>query len=206
MKRREFITLLGVGAATWPIAARAQKPSMPVIGWIDVAVLAATDAVNATKAAIRATRTTPVVFANGGDPVALGLVPSLNRPGGNATGVSFFLGGLGAKRLEMARALVPSATTVAVLANPANPVAAPELADIQMAGRALGLSVVVLNGSTDAEIDAGFALIAQQQVRALLVNTDSFLSRRRDRIVAAAARARPFLRSMRRVNLCPPAV
>jgi putative ABC transport system substrate-binding protein len=154
----------------------------------NVAVLAATGAVNATRAAIQATQKVPVVFANGGDPVALGLVPSLNKPGGNATGVSFFLGGLGAKRLEMSRALVPSATTVAVLANPANPVAAPELADIQMAGRSLGVGVVVLNASTDAEIDAGFALIAQQQVRALLVNTDSFLSSRRDRIVAAAAR------------------
>jgi putative ABC transport system substrate-binding protein len=242
MKRREFIVLVGGAAATWPLAAQAQKPSMPVIGWIDsgtraqfaqrvagfmrgleaqdfvvgqniaveerwaegryerlpamaaelvernVAVLAATGAVNATRAAIQATQKVPVVFANGGDPVALGLVPSLNKPGGNATGVSFFLGGLGAKRLEMSRALVPSATTVAVLANPANPVAAPELADIQMAGRSLGVGVVVLNASTDAEIDAGFALIAQQQVRALLVNTDSFLSSRRDRIVAAAAR------------------
>jgi putative ABC transport system substrate-binding protein len=154
----------------------------------NVAVLAATGAVNATKAAIQSTKTIPVVFANGGDPVALGLVPSLNQPGGNATGVSFFLGGLGAKRLEMMRTLAPGATTVAVLANPANPVAAPELADIEAAGRALGLKVIVLNAGTDAEIDAGFALIAQQQVPALLVNTDSFLSSRRDRITAAAAR------------------
>jgi putative ABC transport system substrate-binding protein len=242
MKRREFITLLGGAAVGPPLAARAQQPAMPVIGWIDsgtralfaqrvagftrglaaqdfvvgqnvtveerwaegqyerlpamaaelvgrnVAVLAATGAVNATKAAIQATKTIPVVFANGGDPVALGLVPSLNRPGGNATGVSFFLGGLGAKRLEMMRTLAPSAATVAVLANPANPVAAPELADIEAAGRSLGLKVIVLNASTDAEIDAGFALIAQQQVPALLVNTDSFLSSRRERIVAAAAR------------------
>lgn len=154
----------------------------------NVAVLAATGAVNATKAAIQSTKTIPVVFANGGDPVALGLVPSLNQPGGNATGVSFFLGGLGAKRLEMMRTLAPGATTVAVLANPANPVAAPEVADIEAAGRALGLKVIVLNAGTDAEIDAGFALIAQQQVPALLVNTDSFLSSRRDRITAAVAR------------------
>jgi putative ABC transport system substrate-binding protein len=243
MKRREFIGLVGGAAATtWPLAAHAQKPSTPVIGWIDsgaraqfaqrvagftrgleaqgfvagqnviveerwaegryerlpamaaelvewnVAVLAATGAVNATRAAIQATKTIPVVFANGGDPVALGLVPSLNKPGGNATGVSTFLGGLGAKRLEMMRALTPGATTVAVLANPANPVAAPELADIEAASRALGLKILVLNAGTDAEIDAGFALIEQQQVRALLVNTDSFLSSRRDRIVAAAAR------------------
>jgi putative ABC transport system substrate-binding protein len=154
----------------------------------NVAVLAATGAVNATKAAIQSSKTIPVVFANGGDPVALGLVPSLNQPGGNATGVSFFLGGLGAKRLEMMRALAPGATTVAVLANPANPVAAPEVADIEAAGRALGLKVIVLNAGTDAEIDDGFALIAQQQVPALLVNTDSFLSSRRDRITGAAAR------------------
>jgi putative ABC transport system substrate-binding protein len=154
----------------------------------NVAVLVATGAVNATQAALQATKTVPVVFANGGDPVALGLVPSLNRPGGNATGVSFFLGGLGAKRMEMMRALAPGATAVAVLANPANPVAAPEVADIEAAGRALGLKIIVLNAGTDAEIDAGFALIAQQQVPALLVNTDSFLSSRRERIVAAAAR------------------
>jgi putative ABC transport system substrate-binding protein len=154
----------------------------------NVAVLAATGAVNATKAAIQATKSIPVVFANGGDPVALGLVPSLNQPGGNATGVSFFLGGLGAKRLEMMRALAPRATAVAVLANPANPVAAPEINDIEAAGRAFGLKIIVLNAGTDAEIDAAFALIAQQQVPALLVNTDSFLSSRRDRIVAAAAR------------------
>ncbi len=154
----------------------------------NVAVLAATGAVNATKAAIQAAKSIPVVFANGGDPVALGLVPSLNQPGGNATGVSFFLGGLGAKRLEMMRTLAPGATTVAVLANPANPVAAPELADIEAAGRALGLKLIVLNAGTDAEIDAGFALISHRQVPALLVNTDSFLSSRRERIVAAAAR------------------
>jgi putative ABC transport system substrate-binding protein len=154
----------------------------------NVAVLAATGAVNATKAALQATKSIPVVFANGGDPVALGLVPSLNQPGGNATGVSFYLGGLGAKRLEMIRTLAPGATTVAVLANPANPVAAPELSDIEGAGRTLGLKVIVLNAGTDAEIDAGFALIAEQKVPALMVNTDSFLSSRRDRIVAAVAR------------------
>lgn len=152
-----------------------------------VAVLAATGAVNATKAAIDATKTIPIVFANGGDPVKLGLVPSLNKPGGNATGVSFFIGGLGAKRLEIIRSVAPEASVVAVLANPANPVAAPELTDIQEAGRTFGLEILVLNAGTDAEIDAGFATLAQRQVRALLVNTDSFLSSRRARISALAA-------------------
>jgi putative ABC transport system substrate-binding protein len=152
-----------------------------------VAVLAATGAVNATKAAIEATNKIPVVFANGGDPVALGIVPSLSRPGRNATGVSFFLGGLGAKRLEIMRTLVPGVTRVAVLANPANPVAAPELDDIHAAGVALGVELLVLKAGTDAEIETAFAAIAQRQVRALLVNTDSFLSSRRERIVTAIA-------------------
>lgn len=152
-----------------------------------VAVLVATGAVNATKAAIDASKTIPVVFANGGDPVKLGLVQSLNRPGGNATGVSFFIGGLGAKRVELARTLVPAVERIAVLANPNNPVAAPELTDIQAAGTSLGVNIVVLNASTDAEIDSGFALMAQKQSRALLVNTDSFLSSRRAAIAQKAA-------------------
>jgi putative ABC transport system substrate-binding protein len=152
-----------------------------------VAVLVATGAVNATKAAIDATKAIPVVFANGGDPVKLGLVGSLNRPGANATGVSFFIGGLGAKRVELARTLAPEADNIAVLANPNNPVAAPELADIQAAGSSLGLNIVVLNAGNDAEIDAGFAVLAQKQIRVLLVNTDSFLSSRRARIAEKAA-------------------
>lgn len=152
-----------------------------------VSVLVATGAVNATRAAIEATRDIPVVFANGGDPVKLGLVTSLNRPGGNATGVSFFIGGLGAKRVELARSLMPEADTVAVLANPNNPVAGPEVTDIQAAGRSLGLNIAVFNASNDAEIDAGFAAIAERQIKVLLVNTDSFLSSRRARIVEKAA-------------------
>jgi putative ABC transport system substrate-binding protein len=112
-----------------------------------------------------ATKAIPVVFANGGDPVKLGLVGSLNRPGANATGVSFFIGGLGAKRVELARTLAPEADNIAVLANPNNPVAAPELADIQAAGSSLGLNIVVLNAGNDAEIDAGFAVLAQKQIR-----------------------------------------
>jgi len=152
-----------------------------------VTVLAATGAVNATVAAINATKTLPVVFGNGADPVKLGFVSSLNKPGGNATGVSFFIGELGAKRLEMMRAVAPTAGTVAVLANPNNTVSRPELTDIQAASQKLGLQILVLDGGTDAEIDASFAKMAQQGVRALLVNTDSFLSSRRDRIVALAA-------------------
>jgi putative tryptophan/tyrosine transport system substrate-binding protein len=153
-----------------------------------ITVLAATGAVNSSQAAIRVAGTVPVVFANGGDPVKLGLVASLNRPGGNATGVSFFIGGLGAKRLEMMRVLVPTAKTVGIIANPSNPVTGPEVADMQAASRQLGLEAVVFNVSSDPELEAAFAGVAQQQLRALLVNTDSFLSSRRDRIAAWVAR------------------
>src|SRR6266581_3613374 len=104
MRRREFITLLGGAAAAWPLVARAQQPAMPVIGFIDAAL-----------AAKAATATIPIVFGVGGDPVQLGLVASLNRPGGNATGVNFFTIELVAKRMQLLRELVPGAKHVAVL-------------------------------------------------------------------------------------------
>jgi putative tryptophan/tyrosine transport system substrate-binding protein len=153
-----------------------------------ITVLAATGAVNSSQAAIRVAGTVPVVSANGGDPVKLGLVASLNRPGGNATGVSFFIGGLGAKRLKMMRVLVPTAKTVGIIANPSNPVTGPEVTDMRAGSRQLGLEAVVFNVSSDPELEAAFAGVAQQQLRALLVNTDSFLSSRRDRIAAWVAR------------------
>jgi len=199
VKRREFITMLG-GAVAWPLAAPAQQPAMPVIGFLNssspqayvgrlrafqqglsetgyvdgrnvaieyrwaedhyerlpahavelagrqVSVIAATPTV-AALAAKAATTTIPIVFLFGGDPVEAGLVASLNRPGGNITGVSFLSGALGQKLLELLHELVPAATSIALLANPANPVAA-KLTDFQEAARALSLRQLVLEASS----------------------------------------------------------
>jgi putative ABC transport system substrate-binding protein len=178
MRRRDFITLIGGAAVAWPLAARAQQPAMPVIGFLRSTSLAdsthlvtafrdglketgfvegqnvaieyryaegrndrlpalVADLIDrrvavivgnnlATRAAKAATSTVPIVFAYGGDPVIDGLVASLNRPGGNVTGVVFIEGALGAKRLELLRQIVPKATTIAVLVNPNNPEAVSE--------------------------------------------------------------------------------
>ena len=202
MRRRAFISLLG-GAATWPLAARAQQPAMPVIGfvnirsadtsariatpfrkglnetgyvegqnvtveyhWLDgrydrlpslmadlvrrrVAVIVTPGYSAAAQAAKAATTTNPIVFGVGGDPVTLGLVASLARPGGNATGINFFSREVAAKRLGLFHDLVPKAARIAVLVNPANPpIAEAILRDIPEAARAIGLQIQVLNAST----------------------------------------------------------
>src|SRR5260221_4134917 len=226
MRRREFITLLGAAAASWPIAARAEAPPMPVIGllnptspdafagrlggfrqglkdtgyvegenvaieyrWADnqtdrlpalaaelvrrrVAVIVGnTPSAFAAKAA---TTTIPIVFIVAEDPVRLGLVASLARPGGNLTGVNFFSGELTAKRLELLRELVPAATRVAVLVNPAGPDAETTLKDVEPAARAIGLQVPVLNASTSSEINAAFATFVRERPDALFVGGDPF--------------------------------
>jgi putative tryptophan/tyrosine transport system substrate-binding protein len=142
----------------------------------------------AAIAAKQATATIPIVFVMGADPVKLGVVASLNRPGGNITGISQFFGALGGKRLELIRELVPSLVVLAVLSNPNNPNAEDHLSDIQTAARASGQQVEVLQASSENEIDAAFARLAQRRNRALLVADDPLFSIRQDQIVTLAAR------------------
>jgi putative tryptophan/tyrosine transport system substrate-binding protein len=240
VRRREFITLLG-GAATWPLAARAQQPAMPVIGffhpaspdavahrvrafrrglkdtgyvegenvaieyrWAEgqydrlqalaadlvrrqVAVIVA--AGGSGFAARAATTTIPIVFVSGEDPVGLGLVASLARPGGNLTGINFLAGELQAKRLELLRELVPGVVRVAVLVNPTNPTNAEgTVRDVEAAARALGLQIQVLNVSTSGEIDAAFATLVRERPDALFVGSDAFFNNRRVQLVHLASR------------------
>ena len=240
MRRREFISLLG-GAAVWPLAARAQQPGMPVIGflysqspdaipdrlrafrqglketgyvegenveivfrWADnqidrlpelaaelvrrqVALIAAGNDASAF-AAKAATTTIPIVFGGADDPVRRGLVASLSRPGGNLTGFSFFNVELAAKRLELLRELVPGATRVAVLVNPATAANTEfTLKDVGAAARALGLEIQVLNASTNREIDAAFATLVSDRPDALFVSNDGFFTARRVQLAKAAA-------------------
>ena len=240
MKRREVITLL-VGAAAWPLAARAQRPAMPVIGslstvspetsqafyvafyeglaslgyiqgenltvearWAEgrydrlpelaadlvrrrVAVIAAF-APPATLAAMRATVTIPIVATFDSDPVASSLIASLNRPGGNATGVSVLASELEPKRLGLLRELMPQAATLGLLLNPNFPAAAIQLRDTEEAARTVGLELHVLRAGTDQEIDAAFASVPQHRLSALLVAPDPFFLTRRDKLAALAVR------------------
>jgi putative tryptophan/tyrosine transport system substrate-binding protein len=240
MKRREFIALLGGAAAAWPLAARAQQPAMPVIGFLDgqsfdlhlmtafrqalkdagyiegrniaiyfrsadgqtdrlvtlagdiigrrVAVIITTGGGAAALAAHAATTTIPIVFVNGVDPVSSGLVMSLNRPGGNATGVYIFQQVLEGKRLGLLRELVPSAASIAVLLNPTNANFQTQLRGVQDAARDLGQQVSILSANTEREIDVAFATVAQSGARALLVGSDPFFSSERDQVIAVAAR------------------
>jgi ABC-type uncharacterized transport system substrate-binding protein len=239
MKRRDFITLLGGAAATWPLAAGAQQPVMALVGLLssvqlddrqigairqglkhagyiegrNVAIkyrsadarfdrlpVLAADLVADPVAAIvalappaavaakAATATIPIVFAIGADPVGLGLVSSLNRPGGNVTGVSFIVTALGAKRLELLRVLVPSATVIGFLINAENPTSESQTRDMQVAARALGFELLILNASSERNIDAAFASFVQQRVNAVIVGADSLFVSRREQLVGLAAR------------------
>jgi putative ABC transport system substrate-binding protein len=142
----------------------------------------------AARAAKAATTTIPIVFAVGGDPVGLGLVTSLNRPGGNVTGVNFFAGLLGAKRLEQLRLLVPKATAIAMLANPNTPNTETERSDVQAAAQAIAQALVMLDVSSERDIDLAFATLAQRGAGALLVGSGAFLISRREQVIGLAAR------------------
>jgi putative ABC transport system substrate-binding protein len=143
----------------------------------------------AVVAAKAATTTIPIVFTSGGNPVELGFVPSLNQPGGNVTGVSFLSNELGGKRLEVLRELVPSATSVALLVNPTRPSFQSEVKNTQQAAQGLGVKLIVVNASTEAEIDTAFAELSRQRITALLVGADPFFLTRRDQFVALANRS-----------------
>jgi putative ABC transport system substrate-binding protein len=153
-----------------------------------VAVIAAVSGTPAVLAAKAATTTIPIVFANGSDPVTFDVVSSLNRPGGNVTGVSFFAALLGAKRLAQLRELLPNVKTVALLLNPDNPAGAVDRTDVQAAALAIGLQAKVLDVSTGREIDTAFASLARERPDALYVGPDALFLNERNRLVALTAR------------------
>jgi len=239
------MALLGGAAAVWPLAARAQQPSTPVVvflhpgasevgardvaafrkglqesgyvegqnvtieyQWLEgqydrlpavmgdlvrrpVAVIAIPGSGPATRAAKAATATIPIVFGVAGDPVQLGLVDSLARPGGNATGVNFLAEEVAAKRLRLLHELVPKAARVAVLVNPANAAATENtLRDLHEAAPIIGLQIQVLKATTIGEIDGAFALLARERPDALFVGPDGFFSSRRVQFAILAARER----------------
>jgi putative ABC transport system substrate-binding protein len=153
-----------------------------------VAVIAVPNTTASALAAKAASQTIPIVFNVGSDPVEMGLVTSLSRPGSNATGVAMLQTAVIAKRVELLHELLPAATSIAVLVNPGNPaIAESETKEAQQAARALGVSLLVLNASNPSEIDAAFATLAQQQARALLIGSDVFFISRIAQLVALAA-------------------
>ncbi len=150
--------------------------------------LIATVTLPGALAAKAATTTIPIVFVVGEDPVKVGLVSSLNRPGGNVTGVSSFANLLAAKRLELAREIASNAAALGLLVNPNNPNAEPDASEVQAAADAVRHKLVVVKASSERELDAAFATLIREHVGALCVNIDPFFANRRDRIVALAAR------------------
>ena len=155
-----------------------------------VAVIAAAGGEPSPQAARAATKTIPIVFTAAGDPVKDGLVTSLNRPGGNATGITIFGGGAATKRLQLLHEIVPKATTTAYLMNPSNPNAEIEMRAAQSAAASLGKEMTVVNASNERELDAAFAAMHQQHANALLVASDSFFFWQRDRLASLATRYR----------------
>jgi putative ABC transport system substrate-binding protein len=238
MKRRVFITLLGV-ATVRPFAAYAQQSTMPIVGFMNlstarpfmeaalrqglsntgysegqnvtteyhwaeghndrlsalaadlvrrrVSVIVATGT-PAALAAKGVVTTIPIVFETAGDPVKLGLVASLNRPGGNITGVSQLSSELVSKRLGLLHDLIPSARTVGFLVNPADPRTESQTTEMQEAGRTLGLQLHILNASTEAEIDTAIASLSELRPGALVVGTGDLFSRQSERLAASIAR------------------
>jgi putative ABC transport system substrate-binding protein len=241
MKRRQFITLLGGAAATWPLAARAQQAALPVIGYLSVGsqkeddyavmpflrgleeagfvagrsvaieyrwaenrydrlpalaadlvgrhasviVAPSTPTVLAAKAA---TATIPIVFQTGFDPVVAGLVSSLNRPGGNLTGVTTLVEELAAKQLEVLHELVPMATSVALIVDPAFPLAESTTKDVQAAARTLGLQLKVLQAGSERELDIAFATLAELRAGGLMLGVSGLFNRRVEQVAALTIR------------------
>jgi putative ABC transport system substrate-binding protein len=243
MRRRDFITVLGWTAATWPLAAPAQQPATPVIGFLhsasptpfahlvaayrqglkdtgyvegqnltveyrwaegqfdrlpslaadlvrrDVRLIAALGGSTSPLAAKKATATIPIVFSSGElDPIKSGLVVSLNRPGGNVTGVSPMTGELLAKRLGLLREIAPRAGLVGYLLNSSNPNSEGQSRDVHEAARALGLELHARSASSDPDFETAFEAFSQHRVGALFVGNDPFFLARRQQIVALAAR------------------
>jgi putative ABC transport system substrate-binding protein len=228
--------------AAWPLAARAQQPAMPVIGYLgaqsaddeyknftvpflqglketgfvegqNVAVeyrwaenqfdrlpVLAADLVRRRVAVIvaagtppalaakAATTTIPIVFNTGADPVALGLVASLNRPGANLTGSTVLASELAPKRLQLLRELIPSAAAFGVLADPAFPDTQSQITDLQDAARTLGRQLVIMNARTDSDLEPAFATFSQHRVGAILVSDSNFYARRTEQLASLAAR------------------
>jgi putative ABC transport system substrate-binding protein len=243
LRRREFITLLGGAAAAWPLAARAQQPPMPLIGylgvssfeksagrslhafkrglaesgyvedrnvtieyrWADdeydrlpalavelvqrgVAVLVAAGSPAALPAKA-ATTVIPIVFMIGSDPVELGLVAGLNRPGGNLTGVAYLNVEVAPKRLELLHELIPTAKSIALLVNPANPVVADAQAkELQAAISKLDLNLILAKASNPLEMEDAFATLVRERVEALQIGVDPLFGNHVDQLVALAAR------------------
>ncbi len=230
LKRREFIRSLAGAAIALPLAARAQQPTLPVIGFLNsssavervdllrgflqglsesgyvegrnvaieqrwaegdydrlpklaadlvgrrVSAIAATGGLTSVLAAKAATGTIPIVFVMGSDPVKAGVVASLNRPGGNVTGVSFLINTLSAKRVELLSQLAPKASTIGMIVNPTNPDAEMETRDASVAVQALGRKLVVAKASAENNVDAAFAALVAQGVGGLVVVGDPFLA------------------------------
>jgi putative ABC transport system substrate-binding protein len=155
-----------------------------------VAVIAAVGGTVSVLAAKAATSTTPIVFSAVTDPVRVGLVASINRPGGNITGMSLYTSAIEAKRLELLHELVPKAAVIALLVNSNNPNAETDTNEVQAAALVLGLQIHVLNATTERDIDAAFASLAQLHVQALLIHADAFFDSRRDQFAALTVRHR----------------
>jgi len=245
MRRREFITFLGGAATVWPLAARAQQPALPVVGFLGVSSLAKTGggvlldfkrglaetgfvedrnvaieyrwaddhydrlpalaaelvqrqvavlAAPGSPAALpakAATSVIPIVFMIGSDPVKRGLVSSLNHPGGNLTGVSYFNEEIAPKRLNLLHELIPTAKTIALLVNPANATAATEQTrEMQDVVDALSLRLMVVKASNPIELEDAFATLVQQRIEALQLSVDPLFGNHVDQIVALATRGK----------------
>jgi putative ABC transport system substrate-binding protein len=239
MRRREFITLMGGAAASWPLAARAQQ-ARPIMGFLHEGLPAplsqtvafqqglieggisggssvtienrwaegqydrlpalAAELIDrrvglvvafylvAARAAKVATQTVPIVFVTGSDPIAAGLVSSLNRPTNNLTGVAFMFTRLGEKNLATLHELVPNAVVIGALVNPNNPNAEPQARDLQAAARTLGLQLIILAAGSDREIDSIFATLRERRIEALLITADGFFFGLQEKLATLAAR------------------